>query len=276
MRGERAERPFRPGLKTRPAKIFQRLPAWALIAPTPFPRSLIRLLRRMSLPCVSLPAKNFPDDARCAVGSGAPGVVTRRMEGWLSGLRHLTRNQACGKLHRGFKSLPFRHCSWRAGFMVMEEKTLWRGSSAAVINLGAYALSLLVAAGLVAGLLLVPQAPRLAWLALLLPVFFALARKLANQCRVYEVTTERIKLTTGLLTKCTEELELYRVKDTALVEPLLARLFSAGHLVVTTNDASSPSMTLEAVPQAAALREEIRKCVEACRDRKRVRVSELE
>ena len=34
-----------------------------------------------------------------------------RREGWLSGLRHLTRNQAYGKPYRGFKSLPFRQIS---------------------------------------------------------------------------------------------------------------------------------------------------------------------
>ena len=32
-----------------------------------------------------------------------------RAEGWLSGLRHLTRNQAYGKPYREFKSHPFRH-----------------------------------------------------------------------------------------------------------------------------------------------------------------------
>jgi hypothetical protein len=32
-----------------------------------------------------------------------------RAEGWLSGLRHLTRNQAQGQPCRGFESLPFRH-----------------------------------------------------------------------------------------------------------------------------------------------------------------------
>ena len=31
------------------------------------------------------------------------------MEGWLSGSRHLTRNQAYGKPYRGFESHPFRH-----------------------------------------------------------------------------------------------------------------------------------------------------------------------
>lgn len=33
------------------------------------------------------------------------------LEGWLSGLRHLIRNQTCGQPYRGFDSHPFRHFS---------------------------------------------------------------------------------------------------------------------------------------------------------------------
>ena len=74
----------------------------------------------------------------------------------------------------------------------MEEKTLWRGSSAPIINLGTYTLCFVAAGGIAVLLCLVlPGVPRFVWLAAVLPIVFALSRHLANRCRVYEVTTER-------------------------------------------------------------------------------------
>ena len=162
--------------------------------------------------------------------------------------------------------------TWPAN-LFMEENTVWEGSSSEVVNLGSYLLCL-VAAGVLVGLALVVNPVSLA--GLVVPLAVAIWKRFANHCRVYEVTTQRVKLRTGILTRRTEELELYRVEDTSLVEPLLYRLFSAGNVVLTTNDESTPSLTLQAVKDAGTLREEIRKNVETCRDRKRVRVTELE
>ena len=53
-------------------------------------------------------------------------------------------------------------------------------------------------------------------------------------------------------------------------------MFSLGNIVVTTNDASTPTLTLEALPGAAQTREALRNAIEDCRDRKRVRIAELE
>jgi uncharacterized membrane protein YdbT with pleckstrin-like domain len=154
-----------------------------------------------------------------------------------------------------------------------EEKTVWRGSSSHVINLGAYVAAGLVALPIVAGAYFVSG-----WLALLIvmPLGLAAWRWLDNHSRVYEVTTQRIRTTRGVLTRRTDDLELYRVKDTTLVQPLLLRLFSLGNVVLTTNDSSTPSLTIEAVRAADGLREEIRRGVETRRDQKRVRIAEVE
>jgi uncharacterized membrane protein YdbT with pleckstrin-like domain len=138
-----------------------------------------------------------------------------------------------------------------------EERTIWKGNSSEAVNLGTYVVCFL-----------------LAWL--IIPIFYAFWKWLENQRRVYEVTTQRIRVTCGVFTRRTEELELYRVNDTCLVEPFWYRMFRAGNIVLTTNDVSSPTFTIEAVKNAPGLREEIRKNVELCRDRKRVRVTEME
>lgn len=92
----------------------------------------------------------------------------------------------------------------------------------------------------------------------------------------YEVTNERIRIRTGIMTKRTEELELYRAMDTSLIEPLTMRMFGLGTVEVRTVDASSPTVMLEAVHKARQLREDLRKCIEECRDRKRVRMTEFD
>ena len=175
-----------------------------------------------------------------------------------------------------FRSAEFsagRRCVRETLLKIMEEKTVWKGSSSPVINFGLYAVCGLVAAGAVAGGIL---AAPLVFALLIVPALVALWQWVQNKCRVFEVTTERIKITTGVLTKRTEELELYRVKDTALVQPFLYRVFGAGNVVLNTTDVSTPVVTLAAIENAGALREELRKNIEQCRERKRVRITELE
>jgi uncharacterized membrane protein YdbT with pleckstrin-like domain len=113
---------------------------------------------------------------------------------------------------------------------------------------------------------------------LLLPVPIGIAawKWLELKCRVYEVTTERIRVSRGIFSKRTEEMELYRVKDLTLIEPFFFRLFGLGSVIITTNDASTPMLTIHAVKRVKELREDLRQAVELCRDKKRVRLAELE
>jgi uncharacterized membrane protein YdbT with pleckstrin-like domain len=93
---------------------------------------------------------------------------------------------------------------------------------------------------------------------------------------VYEVTSQRIRLQRGIFTKRTDELELYRVKDTTLVEPLFLRLAGKGNIEVATFDPSTPNLTLHAVSNPRNLRENLRKYTEECRERKGVRLTEFD
>lgn len=137
------------------------------------------------------------------------------------------------------------------------ERTLWKGHSSHVVNFGTYVLCFLFV-----------------WL--VIPLFIAIWKWIENRSRVYEVTTQRLRITRGIFSKRTDEVELYRVVDTTLVEPFFYRMFGAGNIVMNTNDPTTPTITLEAVKGASSLREELRKSVESCRDRKRVRVTEFE
>lgn len=164
-----------------------------------------------------------------------------------------------------------------------EEKQIWQGSSSASLNVGSYALNALVFCGIVAGGI-VWHGPifsssigaPLFILALIIPGLIAGWTYLFNRFRVYEVTTQRVKVTTGVLTRKTEETELYRIRDITFVQPLIQRFFGSGNIILTTADTTTPNLVLEAVPSAGPLRDELRKNIEICRDSKRVRLAELD
>lgn len=110
---------------------------------------------------------------------------------------------------------------------------------------------------------------------LLVPIPWALVRWVQRRNHVIELTSQRLRITTGVFSKRTDDLELYRVRDITFVQPFLLRLFGCGTLVLTTSDSSSPEITLTGVPAAANLRDQLRSAVEQCRDRKRARVTEF-
>jgi hypothetical protein len=81
-----------------------------------------------------------------------------------------------------------------------------------------------------------------------------------------------VRLTRGILSKRHDGLELYRVDDALLIEPILLRLVGKGNIELVTSDRTTPNMVIEAIPEPKWLWNEVRRAVEACRDRKRTRV----
>lgn len=139
----------------------------------------------------------------------------------------------------------------------MAEETIWRGTSSQVKNLGIFILCGLFC-----------------WL--IVPIFFAVARFLQTRCKVYELTSERLKITQGVFSKATSTVELYRVKDIEVRQPFISRLLGVEDLHVTTSDISSPFLFFDAIPIAAGLPDKLRNQVEIIRVQKRVREIDLE
>ena len=104
-----------------------------------------------------------------------------------------------------------------------------------------------------------------------IPLFYILVKFLTVKNHRYKVTTERIFYTTGILSKKTEAMELYRVRDVDMYEPFWQRLFKLGNIALTTSDKTSMNFLLKAVPNPAELMNNIRKNVEHRRDVKGVR-----
>lgn len=86
----------------------------------------------------------------------------------------------------------------------------------------------------------------------------------------YTLTSERLIREHGVLNRVIDDIELYRVRDYTVEEPILLRVFGKGHLVVTSTDVSDPELRLLAIPRPEQVRNRLRKNVEAARDKKRV------
>ncbi len=145
--------------------------------------------------------------------------------------------------------------------MSTKEYPVWTGSTSQWTNLPAFLL------WGVLGLTVI-----------LLPISLGviLWRYLVVKNQVYELTSERLKMHSGVLNKSTSELELYRVTDTQFEQPFWLRLVGVAHVKVISSDKTSPTVTISAVPGAQALREQMRELVEARRAARRVRMSEIE
>lgn len=111
---------------------------------------------------------------------------------------------------------------------------------------------------------------------LILPIPWALSRWILRRNELIEITNQRLRITRGIFSKRTDELELYRVQDITFLQPFVLRLFNKGTLLLTTGDISSPELRLEGIPADSNLRDRFRDAVEACRDRKRARVTEID
>ena len=113
---------------------------------------------------------------------------------------------------------------------------------------------------------------------LLLPVSLGviLWKYLVLRCRTYEVTSQRLCVPSGVFSRRRDELELYRVTDLRIDQPFWLRLLGLSHILLFTSDKTTEVNRIEAVRNAPELSNRLRAAVEECRDRKRVRVSELE
>ena len=166
------------------------------------------------------------------------------------------------------------------------EMRLWRGRPSQIANLRTFLGCgfTMAAAGTAMAFvpgLAPPGIPTEAAISLLATiVLVALCKAAVSWLRVrtirYELTSQRFRSTSGILSRVTEEIELYRIKDTAMLLPLLPRLFRVGHVVLFTSDPSAPTLILEAVPSPRELRETIRTHVEQRRQDKGVRQVDLE
>jgi len=76
----------------------------------------------------------------------------------------------------------------------------------------------------------------------------------------YEITTQRIKLERGLLSKVQESLELFRIDHFELRKPLGKRLLGQASLHLFSSDAELENFLIYGVPNLESLADTLREC----------------
>lgn len=112
-------------------------------------------------------------------------------------------------------------------------------------------------------------------LAMTLPPIWAAWKQALVRHTTYELTTERVRVTHGVLALEVDDVELYRIKDIHVRQPLLQRICGLGSIMIWSSDVTLPRCRIHAQPIGVVreLREQIRLLSEDLRDRKVVRNS---
>ena len=103
----------------------------------------------------------------------------------------------------------------------------------------------------------------------------ALVQYLRIRTTRYLLTSERLRITRGILSTATEEVELRRVRDSSVVKSFFARLVGLGDVHLATVDRTAPRVTLYAVRDPDGLQSTIRNLSQALYVRYGVREVDL-
>lgn len=106
---------------------------------------------------------------------------------------------------------------------------------------------------------------------LIIPIPWAIYRWLAIRCTKFTLTSQRLRMEEGILSRRFDDIELYRVKDLTLHQPFIQRLVGLGTIRLLTSDATHPTLTLPAISDPMEVRDVIRQQVEHMRRERGVR-----
>jgi uncharacterized membrane protein YdbT with pleckstrin-like domain len=87
----------------------------------------------------------------------------------------------------------------------------------------------------------------------------------------YTLTTHRLIVETGIISKRVDDIELYRIKDTKSDQGLIDRLLQIGSVNVNTTDASG-NWNLRKISSPRQAREKIRHATEQLKQGRNVRI----
>ena len=135
--------------------------------------------------------------------------------------------------------------------MSLEEKQLYIGRPSQILNILSFILW--------------------SW-TLIVPIIIYLKTRFT----VYELTNERIKLKTGILSQEIDECELYRIRDYKIVKPFFQRIFGLGNIELITSDRSNVRINLKGIKDPENLYNIIRDNVEKVRRKTGTREIDVE
>lgn len=91
----------------------------------------------------------------------------------------------------------------------------------------------------------------------------------------YYIKDDRFFLERGLLTTHIDEILLYRIRDLSVEINLGQKIFGVGTITVKSTDKTLPELDVKNIKRPREVKEIFHKSVEAMRDKKNMRVSEI-
>lgn len=92
----------------------------------------------------------------------------------------------------------------------------------------------------------------------------------------YHFAKGRLTWRTGVLSRSTESLELYRIADVTMNQPLFQRLFGVGRIILSTADANHRQVVMEGVPSPDRFRDWLTDAVQQTRRERGMREIQMD
>jgi uncharacterized membrane protein YdbT with pleckstrin-like domain len=151
------------------------------------------------------------------------------------------------------------------------EQSVWSATPSQWLNAGKFAFIALIAIGGTVILAIMrahatnPNVRHYNMIAIVLLLAWVVVRTLLVYLRVaaikYELTDQRLLITTGMLGRQRREIELRRVQDFAVREPFWLRTVGLGDLVIYTADRATGDIVLHALHDPKQMDAQIRQVV---------------
>lgn len=105
-------------------------------------------------------------------------------------------------------------------------------------------------------------------------IFIPIIKIIGLTGKQYRVTTERIIIKEGIVSTSENEIEYYRIKNLSVTQSMMQKIFNIGNISIQSAGLQNANLEMTGIPNAYALREEMRTAVNNTRKDNNVRISE--